>query len=95
MSARRLGARAGASLNWAAVGPAAPEWATRWFLVAAAIGFPFAVVFRSWFYELTAEGLKREREIDPAASRSRISTGRKLDFAITGCPEAVAVVLHY
>ena len=45
----------------------APEWATRWFLVAAAIGFPFWIAF-AWFYEFTPEGLKRESEIDPAVS---------------------------
>jgi TolB-like protein/Flp pilus assembly protein TadD len=68
----------------------APEWATRWFLVAAAIGFPFWIAF-AWFYEFTPQGLKRESEIDPAQSITR-HTGRKLDFAIIGVL-AVAVVL--
>ena len=68
----------------------APEWATRWFLVAAGIGFPFWIAF-SWFYEFTPEGLKRESEIDRAESITR-HTGRKLDFAIIGVL-AVAVVL--
>ncbi|HEY2569160.1 MAG TPA: hypothetical protein VGI25_07565 [Candidatus Udaeobacter sp.] len=68
----------------------APEWATRWFLVAATIGFPFSIAF-AWFYEFTPEGLKRESEIDPAESITR-HTGRKLDFAIIGVL-AVAVVL--
>src|SRR5262245_38306171 len=68
----------------------APEWATRWFLVAAGIGFPFWIAF-AWFYEFTPEGLKRESEIDPAESITRHS-GRKLDFAIIGVL-AVAVVL--
>src|SRR5262249_29378164 len=68
----------------------APEWATRWFLVAAAIGFPFWIAF-AWFYEFTPEGLKRESEIDPAESITH-HTGRKLDFAIIGVL-AVAVVL--
>src|SRR5215831_4762698 len=68
----------------------APEWATRWFLVAAAIGFPFWIAF-AWFYEFTPEGLKRESEIDPAESITH-RTGRKLDFAIIGVL-AVAVVL--
>src|SRR5919197_1149638 len=68
----------------------APEWATRWFLVAAGIGFPFWVAF-AWFYEFTPEGLKRESEIDPAESITR-HTGRKLDFAIIDVL-AVAVVL--
>ena len=35
-----------------------PDWATRWFLVAAAIGFPFWIAF-AWFYEFTPEGLKQ------------------------------------
>src|SRR5262245_3553539 len=68
----------------------APEWATRWFLVAAAIGFPFWIAF-AWFYEFTPEGLKRESEIDPAESITH-RTGRKLDFAIIGVL-AIAVVL--
>ena len=74
------------------LGPAAgaPEWVTRWFLVAAVIGFPFWLAF-AWFYEFTPEGLKRERDIDPADSIAH-STGRKLDFAIIGVL-AVAVVL--
>src|SRR5262252_2354720 len=68
----------------------APEWATRWFLVAAGIGFPFWIGF-AWFYEFTPEGLKRESEIDPAKSITH-HTGRKLDFAIIGVL-AIAVVL--
>src|SRR5262249_1338091 len=68
----------------------APEWATRWFLVAAAIGFPFWIAF-AWFYEFTPQGLKRESEIDRAESITP-HTGRKLDFAIIGVL-TVAVVL--
>jgi len=68
----------------------APEWATRWFLVAAGIGFPFWIGV-AWFYEFTPEGLKRESEIDPAKSLT-YHTGRKLDFAIIGVL-TVAVVL--
>jgi len=74
------------------LGPAlgAPEWALRWFLVAAGIGFPFWIAF-AWFYEFTPEGLKRESEIDPAESITQ-RTRRKLDFAIIGVL-MVAVVL--
>ena len=68
----------------------APEWATRWFLVAAAIGFPFWIAF-AWLYEFTPQGLKRESEIDRAESIAP-HTGRKLDFAIIGVL-TVAVVL--
>ncbi len=68
----------------------APEWSTRWFLVAACIGFPFWIAF-AWFYEFTPEGLKRESEVEPHASIAR-HTGRKLDMAII-VVLAVAVVL--
>src|SRR3546814_243508 len=76
----------------AQLGPSvgAPEWITRWFLIAAAIGFPFWLAF-SWFYEFTPTGLRRESEIDPADSISH-STGRILDFWIIGVL-ALAVVL--
>lgn len=45
------------------LGPAVglPDWATRRFLIAAAIGFPFWLFF-AWFYQLTPDGLKRESE---------------------------------
>jgi TolB-like protein len=44
------------------------------------IGFPFVVVF-SWVYELTAEGLKRESEVDHAASITHFAS-RRLDYII-------------
>ncbi|OOG60025.1 tetratricopeptide repeat protein [Rhodanobacter sp. C03] len=68
----------------------APDWVTRWFLVAACIGFPFWLAF-AWFYEFTPSGLKRESEIAPGDSIAH-STGRKLDFWIIGVL-TVAVVL--
>jgi len=68
----------------------APDWVTRWFLVAAIIGFPFWLAF-AWFYEFTPNGLKRESEIDPADSIAH-HTGRKLNIWIFGVM-AVAIVL--
>jgi TolB-like protein/lipoprotein NlpI len=67
-----------------------PDWATRWFLVAAVIGFPFWIAF-AWFFEFTPEGIKRESEVERHESITH-HTGRKLDFAIIGVL-AVAVVL--
>ena len=67
-----------------------PDWGTRWFLIAAAIGFPFWIAF-AWFYEFTPQGLKRESEIAADASITR-STGRTMDRAIIGVL-AIAVVL--
>src|SRR5262249_41027664 len=76
----------------AQLGPSigAPEWITRWFLVAAAIGFPFWIAF-AWYFEWTPEGLKRESEIEPDTSDRR-RTRRTLDFAIFGVL-SIAVVL--
>jgi TolB-like protein/Flp pilus assembly protein TadD len=62
-----------------------PDWATRWFLVAAMVGFPFWIAF-AWFYRFTPEGFKRESEDEPADSIAA-HTGKKIDrwiFAIMG-----------
>ncbi|MGN6788110.1 MAG: hypothetical protein ACTHJP_01090 [Rhodanobacteraceae bacterium] len=67
-----------------------PEVTTRWFLVAAVIGFPFWIAF-AWFYEFTPQGLKRESEIAGDDSIAH-STGRKLDKWIIAVL-VVAVVL--
>ena len=67
-----------------------PDWATRWFLVAAIIGFPFWIAF-AWFYELTPSGIKRESEIAPEDSITA-HTGKRFDrwiFAVM----AVAIIL--
>jgi TolB-like protein/Flp pilus assembly protein TadD len=66
------------------VGPAfnLPVWTLTvvvWFGV---IGFPFALFF-AWAFELTPDGLKREKEVDRAESVTR-GTGRKIDFVIIG-----------
>ncbi|MDH3336905.1 MAG: tetratricopeptide repeat protein [Gammaproteobacteria bacterium] len=56
----------------------APDWAARAVILIFAFGFIPAVVF-SWFYELTSEGIKREREVE----RDEIittKTGKKLDY---------------
>jgi TolB-like protein len=66
------------------------EWVVRWIVVAAVIGFPFAMLF-SWFYEWTPHGLQRESEIARNESITR-QTGRKLDRWIIAIL-ALAVVL--
>ncbi|HLB85269.1 MAG TPA: hypothetical protein VJK00_11075, partial [Steroidobacteraceae bacterium] len=68
-----------------------PEWGTRWFLVAACIGFPFWLAF-AWFYEWTPEGFKREHEVEDHESITH-HTGRKLDFAIIGVLSLAVVLL--
>jgi TolB-like protein len=67
-----------------------PAWAARWFLAAAAVGFPVWIAL-AWFYELTPDGLKRESEV-AAGESIRHLTGRRLDRAIIAVL-ALAVVL--
>lgn len=56
----------------------APDWIMKMLIVALVIGFP-AVIFFSWAYELTPEGLKRESDV---ASEDSIThaTARRLDY---------------
>jgi TolB-like protein/Tfp pilus assembly protein PilF len=59
---------------------AAPEWVLQTIILVMALGFP-VVVFFSWAYEVTPEGIKRESEVDRSQSITHI-TGRKFDRAI-------------
>ncbi len=54
----------------------------RYVVIVLAIGFVPALIF-SWAYELTSEGLKREKDVDRSASITQV-TGRGLDFVIIG-----------
>jgi len=67
----------------------APDWVIQVFMLALGLGFPLALIF-SWVYELTPEGLKKEKDVDRSRSITP-QTGRKLDFVIIGVL-AVAVV---
>jgi len=58
----------------------APDWVIQAILVALTIGFPITLTF-AWVFELTPEGLKREKDVDRTQSISQ-STGRKLDRSI-------------
>ena len=60
----------------------APEWALRTFVMALVLGLPLALFF-AWAFELTPEGLKREKDVDRSRSITK-QTGRKLDRLITG-----------
>jgi len=60
----------------------APEWVAKFMLVLLAVGLPLALIF-SWAYEMTPEGLKREKEGDRTRSITH-ETGRRLDRLIIG-----------
>ena len=57
-----------------------PPWAPRLVLLVLAIGFPLALIF-AWAFEMTPEGLKREKDVDRSQSVAPV-TGRKLDRTI-------------
>ena len=57
-----------------------PGWAIKTVLVLLATGFPFALFF-AWAFEMTPEGLKRERDVDRSQSITH-ETGKRLNFMI-------------
>src|SRR5690606_21887952 len=67
-----------------------PDGSARWLIVATAIVLPFWLLF-AWFYELTPEGFRRERDVPAEESITR-QTGRRLDYMIIAVL-SVAVVL--
>jgi len=60
----------------------APEWVFQAILLVVGLGFPLALLF-AWAFELTPEGLKKEKDVDRSQSITHV-TGRKLDFVIIG-----------
>ncbi len=58
----------------------APAWVMQVILLLTALGFPLALGF-AWAFELTPEGLKRERDVDRSESITP-QTGRRLDRLI-------------
>jgi TolB-like protein/Flp pilus assembly protein TadD len=69
----------------------APAWVMKMFMTALIAGFPF-VVFFSWAYELTPEGIKRDRDIDRSQSITG-ETGRKLDYVIIALLAAAIIIV--
>ena len=59
-----------------------PEWVAKLILVLLAVGLPLVLVF-SWAYEMTPEGLRREKDVDRSQSITG-ETGRRLDRLIVG-----------
>ena len=70
-----------------------PAWAGRTTLIVLAVGFPIAVAF-SWFYELTPEGVKLEKDIDSTESITHI-TRRRLDFIVISLLCAAVILFAY
>jgi len=58
----------------------APDWVLKSVVVILLLGMPLALFF-AWAYEMTPEGIKREKEVDRSQSITR-QTGHKLDRII-------------
>jgi len=59
-----------------------PEWGFRFVTILLIIGFPIALIF-AWAFEMTPEGLKRDRDVDHSESITQ-RTGQKLNYVIIG-----------
>jgi TolB-like protein len=60
----------------------APDWVMKMLVTLLFLLFPL-VLFFAWAYELTPEGIKKEKDVDRTQSITH-QTGRKLDFVIIG-----------
>jgi TolB-like protein/Tfp pilus assembly protein PilF len=60
----------------------APDWVMQTLMLVFALGFPVVLLF-SWAFELTPEGIKREKDIPPGESITR-HTAHKLDRMTVG-----------
>jgi len=58
----------------------APDWVLKSVIVILLLGLPIAIIF-AWAFEMTPEGIKRERDVDRSQSITP-QTGRKLDRVI-------------
>ena len=58
-----------------------------------AIGFPISLVI-SWYFEITPEGLKPEKDVDRTESITRI-TGRRMDFIVISLLSAAVLLFAW
>jgi len=68
-----------------------PVWAPKLIFVILSVGFVPVLIF-AWAFELTPEGLKREKEVSRAASITH-QTARKLDYVTIGLLVAAILVV--
>jgi TolB-like protein/Flp pilus assembly protein TadD len=70
-----------------------PDWVDRVVTVMLLIGFPIVLIF-AWAFELTPEGIKREREVDRSQSITQW-TGKKLEYWTIAALAAAVVFLAF
>ncbi len=71
----------------------APNWIIQVLFLLLAVGFVVAVIF-SWAFEVTPEGLKRERDVVRDESITHL-TARKLDYVTVAAAIAVAIMFGW
>jgi len=59
-----------------------PEWIPKFVLLLLAVGLPIALIF-AWAYEMTPEGLKREKDVDRSESITH-ETGQRINQITIG-----------
>jgi len=76
------------------MGPALhlPGWVDSVLAFFLILGFPLALIF-AWAFEMTPEGLKKEKDIDPSQSVVR-ATGKKLNYTIIALLLVVAGITY-
>jgi len=67
----------------------APDWVFRVILLALGLGFPVILLF-AWAFELTPDGLKREKDVDRSQSITT-QTGKKLEYLTIAALSLVVV----
>ena len=67
-----------------------PEWSSKLIFLLLILGFPISLIL-AWAFEVTPEGLKKEKDVDRSQSITN-QTGRKIDFVIIG---SLALALAY
>lgn len=70
-----------------------PEWVSKTVLFLLVLGLPLAVFF-AWAFELTPEGIKKEKDVDRSSSITS-ETGRKLNVLIIGVLVIAVAFLLY
>jgi TolB-like protein len=68
----------------------APEWVMQFVMLALLVGLPVVIIL-AWAFEMTPEGIKKEKDVDRSQSITTV-TGRKLDRIIIG---VLTVVVAY
>jgi TolB-like protein len=71
----------------------APDWVLKSFVVVLLLGLPIVLIF-AWAYEVTPEGIKREKDIDRSESITP-RTGRKIDHLIIGVLIVAVTILGF